>query len=506
MNKILYIPIDERPCNAIYPIEAAKVAKELSILTPDLNLLGNKKKPADVDELWAFIDEHIMQMDAMVLSTEMLLYGGLLPSRLHQMREPDIAEYEKRIRNLKRRNPRLKIYLSNLIMRTPRYNSSDEEPDYYQEFGESIFRIGWLKDQKNREGLSVEEQEELDKLVKKVPMAYIVDYETRRAFNVSVNEKNCFLIEEKIIDFLVIPQDDSAEYGYTAIDQKKVYSHIVKENLSEKIMVYPGADEVGWTLLGRAFNEFKNQKPKVYPIYSSTLGPTLVPMYEDRIIHESLKAHIMSAGCELVENSEECDFILGYNTPGKVMQDSWDQFEDKDVSYTSFRHLLTFVEQLAAQMDKQKPVALCDSAFANGGDVELIQLLDKRNLLLKLISYKGWNTNCNSLGSSLMAAIVALDEVNEEQLKKNLVMHIYEDVFYQSIVRMNVTKNLLPQLHSTYFDIEKNKYQVIKEIEKGLEECCEKYLVNTKNTLGPVSCIVDSPWNRMFEIHCKIEL
>ena len=44
-------------------------------------------------------------------------------------------------------------------MRTPRYNSSDEEPGYYEEeYGERIFRFGWLNDKKDREGLLPDEK------------------------------------------------------------------------------------------------------------------------------------------------------------------------------------------------------------------------------------------------------------------------------------------------------------------------------------------------------------
>lgn len=106
-------------------------------------------------------------------------------------------------------------------MRTPKYNSSDEEPDYYEVYGERIFRFGWLSDKANRENLMESEQQELEALQKELPQEVISDYETRRHFNVNANLTNIQLVKEGIIDFLSIPQDDSAPYGYTAIDQKK---------------------------------------------------------------------------------------------------------------------------------------------------------------------------------------------------------------------------------------------------------------------------------------------
>lgn len=506
MINIIYIPLDERPCNALYPIEAAKVAKNLDILSPTKDLFGYKKNAGKVEQLWKFIDKHSYLADAAVLSTEMLLYGGLVPSRIHYLNNIEIEKYENNIRELKRKCPSLKLYISNLIMRTPRYNSSDEEPDYYAEHGENIFKYGWLIDKQARISLNEDEEQELEFIKQEIPQEYIDDYEGRRKFNLSVNEKNIQLVKEGIIDFLVIPQDDSAEFGYTAIDQNIVYQKINLQQLNDKIMVYPGADEVGWTLLARAYNEKKQRAPKVFSFFSSTLGPTIVPLYEDRIMNESLKAHIMAAGCLSVTNIEDCDFVLAYNTPGKFMQESWDQFTKKDITYTTYRHLLSFVEKIEGYILQGKPVILCDSAFANGGDLELLQLLDKKRILANLTSYKAWNTNCNSLGSSLSAGIFAMENPNTEQIKQNILMHVYEDSFYQSIIRMDLTEALLPQLKINYFDLDNKSKQVLEVIKDETIKYHKIYLSNSFPSTDSIEVKLETPWNRMFEIYCAVQI
>ena len=40
-------------------------------------------------------------------------------------------------------------------------------------------------------------------------------------------------------------------------------------------MVYPGADEVGFTLLARAYNDYHQLTPKVYVHFASTFGPQI---------------------------------------------------------------------------------------------------------------------------------------------------------------------------------------------------------------------------------------
>ncbi|WP_239256791.1 DUF4127 family protein [Listeria ilorinensis] len=501
MTKVFYLPLDERPCNAVYPIRAAEAA-DWEIITPPAEWLGSKKRPADTERLWCFLEEEIADADAAVLSFEMLFYGGLLPSRLHHLEETAIQKYTERLAKLKAHRPELKIYLSNLIMRTPRYSSSDEEPDYYADYGKEIFRHGELSDKATRQKLTLKEEEELAQLKQAIPTVDLQDYEARRRFNLALNLKNIELVEAGIIDFLVIPQDDSAEYGYTAIDQKQTYQKIADSDASLRIMVYPGADEVGWTLLARAYNELNQMQPKIFPLFASTLGPTIVPLYEDRIIAESMKAHIMAAGCVLTDDKNESDLILAYNTPGKWMQESWDQFEEKDVTYSSYRHLLTFVDQLATESSKGRKVILCDAAFANGGDLELLRLLEKRGITKELLSYKAWNTHCNSLGSSIAAGVFARNSTKQTLIMRNLLHNFYEDLFYQAMIRMDLTKHFLPNLNLNYFDLKDQADQVTDKIIAELARYHQEFLGQTFAT--PESVTVSMPWNRMFEIHCTI--
>lgn len=504
MLKIVYIPLDERPCNTDYPLNAAEVAKELTIVMPSKKIMGQKKQPGNIDALREFVLEESRDADAAVLSAEMLFYGGLLPSRLHFLNESALEEYRMLIQEIKERNPDLTLYVSNLIMRTPSSSSSDEEPDYYGKYGAEIFQYGWLKDKKQREGISEEEEKRLTDLTFFIPKEYVEDYEKRRHFNVKVNLLNSSLVKEGLVECLVIPQDDAAEYGYTAMDQRKVLQSI-RELDSGEIMIYPGADEVGFTLLARAYNEQKGNRPKVYPIYSSTWGPFIVPLYEDRPISETMKAHIMACGCELASSAEDADMILAYNTPGKKMQESWEQENNQDVTYSTFRHLPTFVRKIEKMIEKGFLVVIADSAYSNGGDGELIRLLGKKGLLEKITSYKAWNTNGNTLGSTLAAGVLALSNPSKNKLKNNLLLHIYEDFIYQSIVRMEVTQEELPDKGLNYFDLKGKKEEVRSLVKEKMQEERRKRLSHSFKKMDDASLSIDFPWNRMFEITCRIE-
>jgi len=494
--KTLLLPLDERPCNYIFPQMIGSSNKEIQIVVPDKKILGDKKTPANISEIEKFLLENVAGCNNIVLSIDMLVYGGLIPSRLHFLTKEETVSRLEIIKKIKSFNPDIKIYAFNCIMRTPQYNSSDEEPDYYADYGFALFRRKYLLDYQERHGLDKKELSELKKI--KIPQKIIDDYENRRIFNEFINIEIVNYLESKVIDFLVIPQDDSSPYGYTAISQKNVIREIKKKNLDMKVMIYPGADEVALSLLTRAWHDYKGIELKIYPFYSSVLGPSIVPLYEDRPMFESLKSHTRVCKTKLVSTPQDADFILAINSPGKVAQDTYD--EEFDISYTSCRNLLDFVLQIKDFIEEGKPVAVCDSAYCNGGDIQFIHYLDDLDILDKLISYAGWNTNCNTLGTTLAQASIG----GKEAGKHNLLYRIIEDGCYQAVVRHKVTVDDLEKIDIDDSDISSVLADIENIIKNKLQSYYESLNVSKKHPVKIKN--IYSPWKRMFEIGMEIEL
>jgi hypothetical protein len=478
--KTTILPLDERPCNYIYPQMISASRAEIQVNVPDKQLLGNKKEPADFGGIKDFLLSNTAGCTNIILSIDMLVYGGLIPSRLHFLKREEAFSRLETIQKIKQSNPGVKIYAFNCIMRTPQYDSSDEEPDYYARYGFALFRRKYLMDYQARHGLNEGELAELNTIT--IPPDIIDDYETRRKFNELINIEVVNYLEKGLIDFLVIPQDDSSLYGYTAISQKNVIGEIKKKNLDMKVMIYPGADEVTLSLLTRAWHDYKGIEPKIYPFYSSVLGPSIVPLYEDRPMFESLKAHTRVCRTKLVTTPEAADFILAINSPGKFMQDTYD--EEFDISYTSCRNLLDFVLQIKDYLEAGKPVAVCDSAYCNGGDIQLIHYLDELDVLDKLISYAGWNTNCNTLGTTLAQACMGAN-------LHNLLFRIIEDACYQAVIRHESSSSpATPETENSIKDKLQKYYETLN--------ISKKHPVKIKN--------IYLPWKRLFEIGMEIEL
>lgn len=490
---ILFLPLDERPCNYIYPQMIASSNTSIHLTMPPLDILSHKKEAASFEKIKEYLLSESDKQEALVISLDMLLYGGLLPSRIHHLTKENLKNRLHVLKDIKEKNPQIKIYAFECIMRCPQYNSSEEEPDYYEKYGYSLFKKKYLEDKQERETITAEQEEEKNQFI--IPKEILKDYEERRHINCDMNKETLKYLEEDIIDFLVIPQDDSSPFGYTAIDQKAILNEIHEKHLDFKVMVYPGADEVGLSLMTRAYNDFYHLHPKIYPFYASVLGPTIVPLYEDRPMLESLKSHILVTGAQLVTDETKANMILAINCPGKVMQESFDK--KKDVSYSSYRQLMSFVERIKEYIQEGKCVGVIDSAYANGGDDELICYLDHYHLLEELNGYAGWNTNCNTTGTVLSEIQLGMIHA------PNTVYRLIEDVFYQAKVRQEIISEFLPERGLSYYDFKDQEEAVEKEIgEKLLKEYCTLHISHKY----PISSIeVTMPWHRMFEIGMKLK-
>ena len=152
-QKIIFIPHDNRPVSFQQPVE---VISQLGyeILSPPTEILT---KP---DEIWLWLNENAKFADAAVVSSDSLLYGGLIPSRSHEISAETLLNRVENFKILRKSHPTLKIYVFGSLMRTPSFGTPGdrEEPDYYGRYGGEIFQLTRLIDKNETQKLSRNEK------------------------------------------------------------------------------------------------------------------------------------------------------------------------------------------------------------------------------------------------------------------------------------------------------------------------------------------------------------
>lgn len=493
--KIVYLPLDERPCNYHF---AGRIAEGsgLDVINPAPHVLGEKKKPADFGLVREFLLQNAKDADGYVLSLDMLLYGGIIPSRLHHLSEEELTSRLSVIDEIKAINPNAKIYAFALIMRCPKYSSADEEPDYYEFCGEEIFRTGQIKHKLQLGAIDPTEAENQMAEYAEKTGEHLSDFENRRVANRAMLIK---VIERlnKTIDFLIIPQDDSAEFGYTSMDREAIKAEIAERGLSD-VAMYPGADEVGMTLLARAACESVGRTPKIYCHFAHENAPNVIPLYEDRPLGMTLPHQINSAGCVITDNYDEADIILYLNYPAREPVEVW---QEKSVGYDE-RHLDEFISAMGRSVKEGRVTALADGAYCNGGDKELLVRINREIGVMSLSAYAGWNTSSNTLGTVICQAVFVRLFGDSKDQKRFLAERIYEDVGYCGHTRARVTNNILPTLGYNYFDAGERDGEVAKIVRGELESFVGEHFPNIRENYDILVC--QMPWKRMFEVDLSL--
>lgn len=449
MLRVLYIPLDERGCNHRYPGLLAEMTGAMELVTPSKEMLGKLKRPADLEKLWEWVYKQAPGCSAAILSVDTLVYGNLVCSRLHHRSWEQCRETLDRFRVLKERCPFLKIHAFNLVTRVAAYDGDYEDPDYWSDYGLSIWKHAYLTDKLQRGDATQADKHELQELAVSIPTEYLSDFLSRRKVNRQVNLASLALLKENVFTDLVVPKDDTAVYGYAAMDQQALSQKTKEWNLMHRVMVYPGADEVGCVLTARVFLEHMGFTPKVLVRYSSVLGPQIIPKYEDRPLQESIKAQVASLGGYTVGCGTESNLLLAVHSPGETMTEAGSQ-DEKGAKYYSLHSMHEFFSFLNHYADEGKCAALADVCFCNGADKEMMSHALQAGVLDKVCAYGGWNTAMNTVGMVLAhGAITAcltgrgLSARQRALSDSFLARKIIEDWLYQGDLMYSMLANPL---------------------------------------------------------------
>ncbi|MBQ1509601.1 MAG: DUF4127 family protein [Selenomonadaceae bacterium] len=501
VKKIVFVPHDNRP---ISDKQTADVVKKLGyeVIVPPDEILGDQEDLGHPDELWEWLNEEVragkkkknVEIQAVVVSSDAMLYGSLVGSRKHDYSKKDIFDRAAKFQRFRKENPKLPLYVFSSIMRTPRSGeaSGHMEPEYYDSYGSDIFRYTALKDKEELKGLDSREKKELEFLQDLVPRDALQDWTGRREKNLEANKFLINLAKKKTFDYLLIGRDDNAPYSQTHMESRRI-SDYSKDLGQNRFQSMAGIDEAAMLLLSRAVNEKSKTKPCVFVRYNWGTGPDTVPLYSDERISHSIGDAIAVAGGTQVDSPEEADLVLAVNTNpnGETYEASARSNDGRPGEGTRY-----FVDIVEEHLGKGYPVVVADVAYANGSDNAVMDEMRKRDLLFRLQGYAGWNTATNSTGFVIAEGMLAR-KMKREAVDELLLTRYLDDWAYQGNVR-NVIARQLTWLRGdgVYGSLDEKRETAADRAARMLSRFVE-------NNLPPFDDLqqieVDFPWNRMFE-------
>ncbi|SDZ77452.1 Protein of unknown function [Thalassobacillus cyri] len=493
-NRIALLPVDGRPVTRNLPMELAHLAG-WQVVAPEVNDLGFLKQPACVKEIRAWLMEIASYVDGLVLSIDMLLYGGLVPSRIHVYQVDELIQRMGLLKELKETYPDITLMAFSSTMRISNNNINEEEKSYWEDYGMKLWALSYHSHRYEKLG---EEQDGLlvEKLKKEIPEDILRDYRNTRQINFTVNKSLLDLVQEGVLDHLVFPQDDTSEFGWNVKEQEELQYIIRNRSLDRFVYLYPGADEVASTLLTRMVFQLEQEPlPSFYPVYSGEKGALVPAMYEDRPIAESVKGQLVAIGSRTEDDFQAADIIIGVNVPGQKQGDLALGLNLHQVD-TNDRNVKEWIGRLHAYR-KRKPVAVVDVAYANGADPAMVPLLLDQLEWKELFGFAAWNTAGNAIGTTVsQAALIWLADKkgksSDEDRIKQLVLRMLDDYVYQSITRQKVRAELYKENAVQLNQVATPLYQ--KEVSRFLTKYASEWMVES----------IYYPWERTFEVGVNI--
>ncbi len=489
------IPLDDRPCNFRFPQQIAAIGND-QIAVPPTELLGRFNLPGRPTALGRWL-ERLPEVSAVIVSIDMLAYGGLVASRKPSVSVEEALERLEVLRDFRRQRPDVPIYAFNILMRLAVTMDGDEAvANYY-----NVMRYARLCDEAERFN-SDYLREERDKVKSQIPERVLEEYLQARARNHEVNSKMIDWLAEEVFDYLLLTQEDASEFGLHRQEQERLLARVQEFGLADKMSLHPGADEAALTLLARSWNT--NVRFRIHPSDASDMKR--IAPFEDRPYDGALAQHIAAMRGQIVED-DSADFELFVNAPvGGSQKD-----ESEDARNARSLRLQSFVETLIEYSNAGKNVALCDVAFPNGADNVLMAQLEEREALGQLAAYAGWNTAGNTTGT-LLAQCAALKrsgcadgEFANRELNRNFLFErLVDDWFYQAQVRSRIERAAREQGLTPHNMGEMGalvESQARREL-KGFAQLLAKRHFNAPIRHSEITL----PWNRAFEADVRMEL
>ncbi|MDE2480769.1 MAG: DUF4127 family protein [bacterium] len=385
---IVYVPLDDRPVTQQLPELLGEIAGR-RVVEPPRALLGHYLRFGDPDAIVAWLYGRAPASDAYVLSSDMLLYGGLVASRVPATPYATAVLRLRALDRLRARAPRAWIGVFGTIMRLA--------PTGVPPIGDgaSFFAAypAWtyLQAYANLHDPPLpSERADAARLRALIGEPLLRAYLDARTRDYGLDRLLIERVRAGSFDEVVLGQDDAKPYGLHVPEYRALAAYADALGLGDRVAIEPGADELGMAYVARALARGARWRPRVAIRYSTPDGAA----YQDPLEFASIGDTIarLIARCGGVRDDLHPDLTLFVRVPhtGAVLDRA-------------------FVQAMRSSIAADVPVALADLSFEGSYEDQgaFAQRLLDDGVASRLDAYASWNTDANTVGTALAEAIAA---------------------------------------------------------------------------------------------------
>jgi len=486
------------PAGRQLPVMLGNIAG-VQVIEPPEQWLGDYLAPGNVASIvdW-LLRPPAQRANAFVISTDMLAYGGLNPSRIPD----DVSTSEaiarlQPLRSLRAQKPKAWIAAFGTVMRleptvvvpvgaATSYSAIAQPPTW-----QYIWDYAQLHDPP-----LPDEEERARHLRELIGPKVLGEYLQARARDRDVDLAVLHLVADGTLDRAVIGADDAGPVGLHVRDVHTLQQAVEELGVSDRASIEPGADELGSVLVAHALARMIHWTPRIAVRYSTPDGAATQDPLEFAPISATIDdiVHL----CGAVRDDRRSDITLYVRVPGTTTA------QDAALS-----------QALSYEIRAGHSTAFVDLTFLEhsyDGQAAFVRQMLSLEITGKLDAYSSWNTGANSVGIALSEAVAV--GVGRRAATYDPLAHAafildryIDDYLYHDIVRPKLNAYLaergVPDHEYLAPAVAQDANRKLREL---IDPLASKLLRELYPSYQAMKLNVGLPWPRTFEIESDIRL
>ena len=450
---ILLVPLDSRPPCREFVVNGGKIIGR-TIVTPPTEYMDYYSKAGETTEMRQWLAENTGTADAVILSVDQLLSGGLLAAREAHISHADIDALAAYLRTLHTAHPTVPLHAFYILPRAIPQDGIEgwRERRALLAYARLLGRAG--------EGLPVDENE-MERLREEFPPDDLEKYLAHFDESTALASMLIELTEEGTLTRLVLGQDDGEEFSVGNLKKAELSALLAQKNIApERAMIVHGADEIALSMLARmAVDELRahgGTPPRISLRYARDDMADAVFPFMAVSNDVTAREKIAMLGAALAEDDTSSDLTLLISAG--------------DSGADTLGSRAPTAAAIKVMLAAGTPVALVDLSRHFHAEETLLPILIEKDVPVNaLTAYAGWNTASNAIGTAVAEAVLyhcamkntATAEERERAAAANLAFltgRMAEDEFYlkETIDRVNDALRRAGYANSADLDLTRN--------------------------------------------------